>query len=257
MKKRILAMVSAVMMASAVGLSVVKENLVTRTYAEEANDYGTLKGDVNNDGVFSVADAILLQKWLLTVPDTHLANWKAADFYEDDQLDVFDLCLMKRALIQKSQDKQITYSVTEKKLLRENMSQHEETEVQIAFSLDELRYIVETAENVEYETSAPDGIDDSFFNDKALLVVYTGATASNTYTIIDNIERKQDNLTISTITRTPTVAFPDMAYRRFILAVNKADVQGITSVDTIDTATPFDIDERESVYQWYVEWIGS
>ncbi|MDE6424584.1 MAG: leucine-rich repeat protein [Ruminococcus sp.] len=59
-----------------------------------------IKGDVNADGIFSVADVILLQKWLLTVPNTHLADWKAADFYEDDVLDVFDLCLMKRALIE-------------------------------------------------------------------------------------------------------------------------------------------------------------
>ena len=58
-----------------------------------------IKGDVNADGTFSVADVILLQKWLLTVPDTHLANWKAADFCEDGKLNVFDLCMMKRELL--------------------------------------------------------------------------------------------------------------------------------------------------------------
>lgn len=59
----------------------------------------TIKGDVNNDGTLNIADAVLLQKWLLGVPDTHLENWKAADLYKDDRLDVFDLCLMKRMLI--------------------------------------------------------------------------------------------------------------------------------------------------------------
>ncbi len=59
-----------------------------------------LMGDVNDDGEFNVADVVLLQKWLLAVPDTHLANWKAADFCSDNKLDVLDLCLMKRALIQ-------------------------------------------------------------------------------------------------------------------------------------------------------------
>ena len=59
----------------------------------------TIKGDCNGDGTFSVADVVLLQKWLLAVPDTRLANWKAADLCEDDRLDVFDLCLMKRELI--------------------------------------------------------------------------------------------------------------------------------------------------------------
>ena len=58
-----------------------------------------IRGDVNADGKFDVADVVLLQKWLLAVPDTHLADWKAADMCEDDRLDVFDLCLMKRELI--------------------------------------------------------------------------------------------------------------------------------------------------------------
>lgn len=63
------------------------------------SDNTTLMGDVNADGEFGIADVILLQKWLLAVPDTHLANWKAADFCEDNKLNVFDLCLMKRELI--------------------------------------------------------------------------------------------------------------------------------------------------------------
>ena len=57
-------------------------------------------GDVNGDGEFNVADLVLLQKWLLDVPDTHLENWKAADLCEDDNLDVFDLCLMKKKLFE-------------------------------------------------------------------------------------------------------------------------------------------------------------
>ncbi len=59
----------------------------------------SVKGDVNSDGAFDVADVVLLQKWLSSVPDTHLENWRAADFYKDDRLDVFDLTLMKRELI--------------------------------------------------------------------------------------------------------------------------------------------------------------
>ena len=59
----------------------------------------TVVGDVNADGVFNIADAVLLQKWLLAVPETHLADWKAADFCNDNVLNVFDLCLMKRELL--------------------------------------------------------------------------------------------------------------------------------------------------------------
>ncbi len=60
------------------------------------------KGDCNNDGLFSVSDVVLLQKWLLATPDVELANWKAADLCEDGRLNVFDLCLMKRMLIENS-----------------------------------------------------------------------------------------------------------------------------------------------------------
>lgn len=56
-------------------------------------------GDCNADGIFDIADVVLLQKWLLAVPNTHLPNWQAADMCEDDRLDVFDLCVMKRKLI--------------------------------------------------------------------------------------------------------------------------------------------------------------
>ena len=59
-----------------------------------------LAGDTNADGVTTVADAVLLQKWLLAVPDTFLPNRKAADLNGDGILDVYDLALMKRALIQ-------------------------------------------------------------------------------------------------------------------------------------------------------------
>ena len=67
-----------------------------RTYAY-VPDF--ISGDVNLDGVCNVSDVVLLQKWLLAVPDTHLACWQAADLCQDERLDVFDLCLMKRMLL--------------------------------------------------------------------------------------------------------------------------------------------------------------
>lgn len=60
----------------------------------------TVAGDVNNDGAFTIADVVILQKWLLTAPDVSLSNWKAGDLCVDDVLNVFDLCLMKRKLIE-------------------------------------------------------------------------------------------------------------------------------------------------------------
>lgn len=61
-----------------------------------------LKGDCNNDGECTVSDAVLLQNWLFAVPDTDLANWRSVDLTEDEKLDAFDLCLLKRMLIEKT-----------------------------------------------------------------------------------------------------------------------------------------------------------
>ncbi|HRR75492.1 MAG TPA: dockerin type I repeat-containing protein [Ruminococcus sp.] len=93
MKKKIM----AIMLATAcIGAGTL--NCATSVNAAEQNT-PFIMGDVNDDGVFSVSDVVLLQKWLLAVPDTHLENWRAANFCDDDRLDVFDLTLMKRAMI--------------------------------------------------------------------------------------------------------------------------------------------------------------
>ena len=58
-------------------------------------------GDCNRDGDFDVLDVISLQKWILSMPNTHFYDWKAADFDRNDRIDIFDLAMMKRALLNK------------------------------------------------------------------------------------------------------------------------------------------------------------
>ncbi len=77
-----------------------KEVLATQDVIVEV--LGEIKGDCNADGEFSISDVVVLQKWLLADPSAKLNNWKAADLCEDDRLDVFDLCLMKRMLVENS-----------------------------------------------------------------------------------------------------------------------------------------------------------
>lgn len=99
--KKILAVISACILASFAFPG-------RQTYAAEIDKNDRLNdtqhepvaGDVNADGKLSILDVVLMQQWLLAVSNTELANWKAGDLCEDDRIDVFDLCLMKRALIQ-------------------------------------------------------------------------------------------------------------------------------------------------------------
>ncbi len=78
------------------------ETTVTLTLSEamsiEANFKESLKGDVNADGKFNVADVVDMQKWMLNY-NVELANWQAGDLIADDKLNVLDLCAMKRMLI--------------------------------------------------------------------------------------------------------------------------------------------------------------
>lgn len=63
---------------------------------------GIIKGDANLDGKVNIADAVILQKWLLGASD-ELTCWQNVDFYHDERIDVFDLCILKRLLIEKSE----------------------------------------------------------------------------------------------------------------------------------------------------------
>lgn len=59
-----------------------------------------ISGDVNADDKFNIADVVLMQKWLLAVQDVTLADWEAGDLCKDNVINVFDLCLMKRKLVE-------------------------------------------------------------------------------------------------------------------------------------------------------------
>lgn len=57
-----------------------------------------VKGDVNADGVFNVADVVMMQRWLLG--KGRLVNWEAGDLCQDNTINVFDMCIMKRMLLE-------------------------------------------------------------------------------------------------------------------------------------------------------------
>ena len=58
-------------------------------------------GDLNGDGALSVADAVLLIRYLTNAADTKLPGWTAADMNGDYTLDAKDLTLLKRSLLGK------------------------------------------------------------------------------------------------------------------------------------------------------------
>lgn len=57
-------------------------------------------GDVNADGSFTVADLVMIQRFLLGNGD--IIDWKAGDLNEDEKISVFDLILMRQLLTETS-----------------------------------------------------------------------------------------------------------------------------------------------------------
>ncbi|MBR3269138.1 MAG: right-handed parallel beta-helix repeat-containing protein [Oscillospiraceae bacterium] len=58
-------------------------------------------GDLNADGKTDADDVNLLQTWLLAVPETKLADWKAGDMDGNGKLNAVDLSLLKQMLLKK------------------------------------------------------------------------------------------------------------------------------------------------------------
>ena len=59
----------------------------------------TPSGDANGDNSFGIADVVIMQKWLNGSANAKLADWKAVDYCRDNKLDIFDLVLMRKALL--------------------------------------------------------------------------------------------------------------------------------------------------------------
>ncbi len=68
--------------------SILKQIRLTHT---------TIAGDVNADGKFSIADCVMLQKYLLNLEN--LTAPQSADLTDDKVCNIFDLCVMKTMLI--------------------------------------------------------------------------------------------------------------------------------------------------------------
>lgn len=68
-----------------------------------------VKGDVNQDGVFTVADLVMEQNYLLTAlledeQDFGIANFIASDVCTDGSSDVFDVIVLRQMLIEKNSE---------------------------------------------------------------------------------------------------------------------------------------------------------
>lgn len=242
---------------------VTKKNEEISDTASFAVSYGApvVKGDVNSDGELNIADAVLLQKWLLAFPDTNLPDWNRADLYRDGRLDVFDLCLMKRALIEKMNDipqnGDTSFKFQSVADIRTNGDNHTKWTGYIARSESDLLDIIQENEDVSADEISLEDIDDNAFNDKSLVIIYGICTAGNSYSIIDDISINGTDIDVSTVSKKPEIATPDMMYRRYIYIIDKNAVKNISGFTFNDTYSFYQNDEESDVVNWFKDWCRS
>ena len=79
---------------------IIRNYIISEDFTiTETEEIADVIGDVNKDGSFSIADAVMLQKWLLNVPDATLTDWKSADLCADGIINVFDFCKIREHLV--------------------------------------------------------------------------------------------------------------------------------------------------------------
>ena len=244
-------------------IMVTKKNEEISDAASFAVSYGApvVMGDVNSDGELNIADAVLLQKWLLAFSDTNLPDWNRADLYRDGRLDIFDLCLMKMALIEKMNDipqnVDTSFKFQSVADIRTNIDNHTKWTGYIAYSESDLLDIIQEKEDVSADEISLEDIDDNAFNDKSLVIIYGICTAGNSYSIIDDISINGTDIDVSTVSKKPEIATPDMMYRRYIYIIDKNAVTNISGFTFNDTYSFYQNDEESDVVNWFKDWCRS
>lgn len=61
--------------------------------------FSFVRGDLNNDNKFSIADVVLMQKYLLKATDEEFYELRSGDFNSDGVIDIFDLIVLKEELL--------------------------------------------------------------------------------------------------------------------------------------------------------------
>lgn len=59
-----------------------------------------ITGDINLDSAVTISDAVMLQKYLLCSCSLTKDQWEVADLIKDDSVNIFDLVVLKRMLLQ-------------------------------------------------------------------------------------------------------------------------------------------------------------
>lgn len=207
----------------------VSEDLTVTEISEEQMGQ-PLMGDCNNDGVFSVVDVLMCQKYVHGLGE--LTAWENADFDGDGTVDIFDLTMMRRALLMQemANPEQIEFETLASTIHRDDdVVHHRYFKARAAYSLEELQDLAGEAE-------LPEEITQETFTNNVVIMLETPISGGNVYQNmnVEEITRVGATLRIWTAYRYPDEPTPDMAYWRKYLTIPLDSVASIKDIKVTD-----------------------
>lgn len=154
-------------------------------------------GDINGDGGFNIADLVMLEKWLLTGKGDEYKIWREADFCADGKIDVFDLCMMRRKLIEKVNN---TYTDFETKYIftKELNGYAGYPQRNLIRNSDELEdYIDSKKDSLDLSEfkEASKNYNDEWFKDHKLIVISIESTENTIHKVTGIVKGMKDKYT--------------------------------------------------------------
>lgn len=222
---------------------------------------GALCGDVNGDGIITVFDVIMLQKWILGIGE--LTDWQSADLDENGEVDIFDLSLLKRKLVTKNEALPVMpleYTIADESwtgFVGVNEA-YQDGYICIASTPDELwdAYIrVFTYVNEDKRAEIVKKSEELFCDDKAVIFMSSLCAAGNRIITVDEVVRAGDEIKVYTTTKEDTYPTPDMQSHITLMTIDRADVEGVSSITHTDDRR-FPLEYTIEHETWVNSWLN-
>lgn len=207
-----------------------------------------IKGDANRDGTFSIADVVLLQKYLLGAAKDNFPDPEGADLCKDGRLDVFDMCLMKKLLVGDSLDVDIDVTVdqlfgdfTDEIYKTGMLSDGGNDSAKVITSVNELEEYLSVYFGQETVQKYLEKYDESYFEKNTLLLNSLCQTRGKQFTFsVNGLERSEGSFQVSAKWNVKA-EYPDAGTSALLVQISVpyipySDVSAVWNIETEVTA---------------------
>ena len=156
-------------------------------------------GDINGDGGFNIADLLIMEKWLLTGKCDEYLRWYDVDFCSDGKIDIFDLCIMRKKLLETMNNTYTDFDV--KYIQTQEINGHAGyPQRNLITSTDDLQSYIDSKTDIldlsEFKEASKD-YNEEWFKDHKLLVIAFESTVNIKHKVTGIIIGKTNQYTNS------------------------------------------------------------